>query len=432
MFINIADAHSNATLAFYSQGDDFDARNSRTILTALLQTLALRLVVICAYGHLGSLQGLSQSWKSASPRMILLVLCPGATLASFIGAYFQGLVILGASALNFIPTSWRFSLAVAMQVHAPLSSDAIYQEIKGHAKQATTTFDEPSLEANKPPTLPIHITVNTNGIECALSSEAISLADVPCEWHVEEWIKRKTRPDARCWHTFLLDIARATVILAVFAKAVASLVLVVRRAQIPGATLLLDSTTGLYAVIGILTTVNSLLLMVIGDKWEVVKDAPLKQLHGSQEKGFLMVLALGLVIGMLPMSFLRGQRLLNKSNFCGFPRGMLRLDCSTPPLPTFVAHCLMMLTMVAWVCFKALPPLFKGWKGSRRKIYDVLGFLGTLSVACYFGILVSNLLAYWIAQIYELIVIARGTEMAVWGVAMWRWHDPWSDMLSVY
>ena len=308
----------------------------------------------------------------------------------------------------------------------------LYQEIKGHAKQATTTSDEPSLEANKPPTLPINSAGNTNGIEYALSDEAISLADVACEWHAEKWFERKTRADARCWHTFLLDIARATVILAVFAKAVASLILVVRRSQIPGATLLLDSTTGLYAVIGILTTVNSLLLMVVRDKWEVVKDAPLEQLHGNQEKGFLLVLLLGVIVGMLPMSFLRGQRLLNKTDFCGFPRGMLRLDCSTPPLPTFVAHCLMMLTMMTWACFKALPPLFKGWKGSRQKIHGVLGFFGTLFVACYFGFLVSNLLAYWIAQIYELVVIARGTEMAVWGVAMWRWHDPWSDMLSLY
>ena len=128
MSTNIADAHSNATLAFYFQGDDFDAQNSRTIPTMLLQTLALRLVVICAYGHLGSLQGLSQSWNWAAPRMILLVLCPGATLASFIGAYFRGLVTLGASALNIDPTSWRFSLATAMQVHAPLSLDAISRD----------------------------------------------------------------------------------------------------------------------------------------------------------------------------------------------------------------------------------------------------------------------------------------------------------------
>ncbi|MCJ1472902.1 hypothetical protein MMC13_001551 [Lambiella insularis] len=53
------------------------------------------------------------------------------------------------------------------------------------------------------------------------------------------------------------------------AQAIASLVLIIRRRLLEGATLLLDSSNGLYAIIGILCAWNSLLIHFVGGEWEV-------------------------------------------------------------------------------------------------------------------------------------------------------------------
>lgn len=54
---------------------------SRIIATLVLKTFALPIAVMAAYGHLGTLQGLSENWRTALPRKIMLFVLPGATSA---------------------------------------------------------------------------------------------------------------------------------------------------------------------------------------------------------------------------------------------------------------------------------------------------------------------------------------------------------------
>lgn len=62
---------------------------SRTIPTLVLKTLALCIAVMAACGHLGTLQGLSENWRTALPRKIMLFVLPGATVAGdFLYNYF--------------------------------------------------------------------------------------------------------------------------------------------------------------------------------------------------------------------------------------------------------------------------------------------------------------------------------------------------------
>ena len=73
-------------------------------------------------------------------------------------------------------------------------------------------------------------------------------------------------------------------------------------------------TNGLYAVIGISTAVDSLVVMVVVDKWKMMSDALMGKLHGKKE-GLVMVTATGRVVGgILPMDFLKSQRLLIKKS----------------------------------------------------------------------------------------------------------------------
>ena len=86
-----------------------------------------------------------------------------------------------------------------------------------------------------------------------------------------KWVKHTVEPWT--WDSCLLSTGRVVNILVVLAQAVASLVLIIRRRQIEGATLLLDSINGLYAIIGIAIAVNSLLMIAIGGTWEVRREA---------------------------------------------------------------------------------------------------------------------------------------------------------------
>ena len=90
------------------------------------------------------------------------------------------------------------------------------------------------------------------------------------------------RPETWDWNTVLLSSGRVVNILVVLAQATASLVLIVRRRRVDQATMLLDSTNGLYAIIGILCTCQSLMITVIGGTWVSANDAPCSDFHAHR------------------------------------------------------------------------------------------------------------------------------------------------------
>ena len=61
------------------------------------------------------------------------------------------------------------------------------------------------------------------------------------------------------WDKFVLRSSRAISIVIFLTQAIAGFVLIARRRKVEDVTLLLDSANGLYAIIGILSTCNSLI-----------------------------------------------------------------------------------------------------------------------------------------------------------------------------
>ncbi len=56
------------------------------------------------------------------------------------------------------------------------------------------------------------------------------------------------------------------ILLVILAQAIASLILILRRRHVENATLLLDSTNGLYAIIGIVSCCNSLMIVTVDEE----------------------------------------------------------------------------------------------------------------------------------------------------------------------
>ena len=79
----------------------------------------------------------------------------------------------------------------------------------------------------------------------------------------------------RSWDSFELKSSRAMAIMVVLAQAVARFVLIVRRRNVEDATLLLGSAKDLYAIIGIFSPCNSLLILANSGKREILGDAHL-------------------------------------------------------------------------------------------------------------------------------------------------------------
>ena len=83
---------------------------SRTISSLFLKTFTLRTAVMTAYGHLGTLQGQSENWRTALLRMIILFVLPGATL---VGDFFPDYCYTLFCFLMKRNWSWRWLLLSA-------------------------------------------------------------------------------------------------------------------------------------------------------------------------------------------------------------------------------------------------------------------------------------------------------------------------------
>ena len=117
----------------------------------------------------------------------------------------------------------------------------------------------------------------------------------------------------------MLEGSRVKNILVVLAQAVASFVLIVRRRHIENATLLLDLTNGLYAIIGIMSAFNSLLVMSIGGTWDVLDNAHLSggtSLNNVIAPRFDLYDAFStLTVGTMVTSMMGGQHLLEQEHW---------------------------------------------------------------------------------------------------------------------
>ena len=110
---------SNATFEAYveslhqlNNSDD----TLRTVPSVLLKSLALRIAVIIAYYHLGRLQGLSSKWSKTLPRMIILLILPGATLTTDLLRDYLATVIYSLRNRGW---PWKWCMVSAAGLHVP-------------------------------------------------------------------------------------------------------------------------------------------------------------------------------------------------------------------------------------------------------------------------------------------------------------------------
>ena len=362
------------------------------------------MAVFIAYGHLGSLQNKSDRSSTALPRMLVLMFLPGATLVQ---PLYDQLRLFGLVSVRD-RTSLRYTLIAAAGLHLP-------------CRQAYVNG---------------HLMPNRN----------IALGDIPL-------VKLRHVPASWTWDSVTLNAGRCLTVLVVLAQSIASLVLVARRRQVESATLLVDSVNGIYALVAIWSSLNSLVLMVVGGKWEIREDdqgnvfIPTDSSMFAGESFIKMIVAL-LLLGFLPTAVLRGQRLLEfpvdvprtasirtqdfqpRRSVVPPPPFVWPLWKAVPSWPAVTTTVLLFLAVLAAeirVLMRTLPLL------KRKRSWDSLATVtGEAMIAPILSTIISCQLFYWYASIYELIVLSNGQEIDVWGSDQWRWSDPWSEALFVY
>ena len=120
-FVNVVRSLINATLTPQPL-DGSNNNNFRTTSSLWLKTFALRMAVITAYGHLGSLPNLSTESSTSLSRMLILIFLPGATLFDFLGGYCQSIFdpIFNQYPLNY--KTFRHALMIAAGLRLPCSA----------------------------------------------------------------------------------------------------------------------------------------------------------------------------------------------------------------------------------------------------------------------------------------------------------------------
>ena len=218
------------------------------------------------------------------------------------------------------------------------------------------------------------------------------------------------------------------VLLVILAQAVASLLLIIRRREIDGATLMLDSVNGVYALTGICAVFNSMLIIAVGGEWESMQEL--------MDAGFFATRPISWVsdyIWMMGGSLvcLRGQLLLyidyDDSSHLEFWADRYFL-VFVPSLPFAVAILISLVTAL----ILAVVPFRRKWRSSGLRWADVLAGIWDLTWKAGLLSEVSFVVGWYIGQIYEMMVLTTGNEMAAWGQQNWRWSDPLSDILFVY
>ena len=290
------------------------------------------------------------------------------------------------------------------------------------------------------------------------------------------------------WDSCLLGIGRVVNVLVVLAQAVASLALIVRRRQIEGATLLLDSVNGLYAIIGIASAVNSLLIMAVGGTWEVRREVRAlpkfesllggqqltltlheitEESDGSSETAPIQIwdktrsklvpttvkikprspiteisqnkravneaLFKAMPFAGLPTHQLKGQRLIEHIDTRLRLFGMQGNPVfSVPILANTVAMVFVLVISVIFYLQLQVYPIYQKWiKGDWRWSDISRSVFGLFPWALVMAVMHTHI-SYWIALFYEFGVIMNGHETAAWGADTWRWSGSWSDSLFVY
>lgn len=221
--------------------------NPRTLSSILLRTFALRMAVFTTYGHLGTLQNLSSSSTNSIPRMLVLIFLPVVTLISFATGYLASLLEV---------PHWKRCLMTAAGLHVPCRSP--------------------------------------------ISHQVISVTKVPVD-------KLKHTPPNWTWDAVWLLASRVVVLFVILAQAVASLILIIRRRDIDGSTLMLDSINGVYALVGICAVFNSTLIIAVGGEWESIQE-PLEA-KAIATKPISWVYDY-FWFSIVPVAYLRGQPLL--------------------------------------------------------------------------------------------------------------------------
>jgi hypothetical protein len=358
---------------------------SRSTPSLMLKTFALRMAVMTVYGHLGTLQGLSGTGRKPLLRILMIAFWPGATLMTdCLGYYIKVLDCL----FSDNGYSWRWCTVSAAGLHIPIRPR-----------------DDRSLPADN-------------------NADIAYIGDIP--FHLLKHIKAPWT-----WDSFLLKIGRVTSLAVVLAQAIACLVLVIRRRHL-GASLLLDSSNGLYALIGILSSCNSMMILAVGGKWEF---------HDSEADPFIhepthwsTAMFLQSIFGLPPILYSTGQPIRKLQQKFPSILGLETSDCSLLWFPQFAG---LSTLFIAFLGVKnAIRPFRQRW---GRNLYwwtefssSFIGPFKLFVVESSIFCAVTYMLLYWITSCYELYVITHGLEMEVWGSEKWRWYDPWSDMLLIY
>ena len=395
----------------------------RNLSSIFLKTFALRFAVIVAYGHLASLQRIPERSSVLLPRILLVIFAPPVTLMAFFLGYLR--------CIQCTMFEWRWSQSRELQVISSCSNDddkcglTVPVNLIGRnpeRMQWSLRFSlmvAAGLYIERPESCP-------RG-ECTADS-MISIAQVPLmaiEYHKEPWT----------FETFLLRFSRVFVLLGFLAQSVASLALINRRRQVEGATLLVDSRNGVYAVIRILCACNSLLIYFVGGKWEVTQKVlftsagpnpkqlmvfqrgkHLVELGGLQDLGFDHFVALG--YSFVPFTF---KERLSIPGYTIFTHLGTLFGASLPPGPSLAINTIFLIIAISFSL--GLP--FLGLHRPSNWIFDSgLGAHIGRALGC---IILQPFIAYWISSVWEIAMIQKGEAGDTW-----QWYDPWSDVLFVY
>lgn len=240
-----------------------------------------------------------------------------------------------------------------------------------------------------------------------------------------------TNRNSSIWDTLALATGRTLNLLAALAQTVTSLVLIVRRRQVPNASLLLDSTNGIYALIGILSAINALLILLVGGKWElIISEADLRVLQARRRPRFRGVMLRAVLVGVIPLLLMESQTRAGvpSGGFAWFDHAVF-LDWMPGVLKKVEIG--VMLNSVIWIAvWRSVPYWGRRREGSWRShlfepVFESMGPVGIVYLG-YMHVL------YWVSLVYELVVFAYGREMAVWGTEASRWYDPLTDTLFIY
>lgn len=339
------------------------------------------MAVMTTYGHLGSLQNLSRSSHTALPRMITFIFLPTATLLELCTDYLKATLFL----LENIKRPFKTSLMVSTGLYMPS---------------------------------PNNRSVGASGNLVRLSS-------------LLPYNEVTHTPAPRTWDAFFLKVARCITTLVVLAQAVACLSLIARRWQAEDVILLLDSANGVYAAIGILSACSSLLITAVGGEWEYSGVVPPED--DSARLGSFNYWQEQLAFSFYVIMF-RGQNLIDRSTNHHRPPGpfLYALTLTVSPYPSFVILITFVFVAVLYGANSSVLGLYRKWKKKTWGFLDVVYTVFDCGWKIYMGMALAYQLMFWMTSVYELVVIAQGREIAVWGKDTWRWSDPWSDRLLVY